>query len=68
MADRRKWQAAYDKLAEYVYANEQTTLTYYFGIPFDYAHDISSTTLMFAFEGYGNRDVRVTSHNCNNNV
>lgn len=54
---KKQWQAAYDKLAEYVYANEPTTQSYYFGIPFDYAHDIPSTTHMFAFEAYNERDV-----------
>jgi len=48
------WQAAYDKLAKYVWSKEQTTKTYYFGIPFDYANDVSNTTLMFAFEVYDN--------------
>ncbi|KAH7033239.1 uncharacterized protein B0I36DRAFT_407901 [Microdochium trichocladiopsis] len=48
------WQAAYDKLAEYVWSEEKSTKTYYFGIPFDYASDVSNTTLMFAFEVYEN--------------
>ena len=52
-----QWQAAYDKLAEHVFANEPTTMTYYFGIPMDYADDISGTTSMFAFEVYGKREV-----------
>ncbi|KAF2021864.1 hypothetical protein BU24DRAFT_488198 [Aaosphaeria arxii CBS 175.79] len=50
------WQAAYDKLAEYVWASEPATKTYYFGIPLDYAHDISKTTSMLAFEVYASRD------------
>jgi hypothetical protein len=32
-------------------------MTYYFGIPFDYAHDLHGTTHMFAFERYGSKDV-----------
>ncbi|KXJ93103.1 hypothetical protein Micbo1qcDRAFT_174205 [Microdochium bolleyi] len=50
------WQAAYDKLAEYVWSEEKTTKTYYFGIPFDYASDVANTTLMFAFEVYENME------------
>ncbi|KAF2751696.1 hypothetical protein M011DRAFT_414469 [Sporormia fimetaria CBS 119925] len=56
------WQAAYDKLAEYVWANEPTTKTYYFGIPLDYAHDFSKTTSMLAFEVYGTRDDLYKTH------
>lgn len=52
-----QWQAAYDDLAEHVYADEQTTQTYYFGIPIDYADDFSKTTGMLAFEVYGAREV-----------
>lgn len=52
------WQAEYDKLAEYVWSEEQITKTYCFGIPFDYANDVSNTTLMFAFEIYENMSVR----------
>jgi hypothetical protein len=37
---------------------EPTTKTYYFGIPLEYAHDYNATTLMFAFEVYGKREVR----------
>ncbi|KAH7126757.1 hypothetical protein B0J11DRAFT_579194 [Dendryphion nanum] len=51
------WQAAYDDLAKYVWSSEHTTKTYYFGIPFDYAHDFNKTTSMFAFEVYGSREV-----------
>ena len=32
-------------------------MTYYFGIPMDYANNISGTTSMFAFEVYGKREV-----------
>lgn len=32
-------------------------MTYYFGIPSDYAHDMHGTTHMLAFERYGSRDV-----------
>ena len=52
-----QWQAAYDKLGEYVWAKEPTTLTYYFGIPYDNEHDFESTPLMFAFEVYDERKV-----------
>lgn len=52
-----QWQAAYDELAEYVWNQEHTTKSYYFGIPFDYCDNVSATTLMFAFEIYENRDV-----------
>jgi len=51
------WQAAYDSLAEYVWEKEPTTQTYYFGIPLDYADDVSATTLMLAFEIYDSREV-----------
>jgi hypothetical protein len=54
---RVQWQAAYDDLAKHVSKNEPTTMTYYFGIPLDYAHDFSKTTSMFAFEVYGCREV-----------
>ena len=52
-----QWQDAYDKLAEYVWKEEPSTLTYYFGIPYDHEHDIESTPLMFAFEVYPDRKV-----------
>lgn len=51
------WQAAYDKLGEYVWKEEPSTLTYYFGIPYDYEHDFEATPLMFAFEVYNDREV-----------
>ena len=54
----QQWQAAYDKLAKYVWAKETTTMTYYFGIPMEYADDFAATTSMLAFEVYGKRDVR----------
>ena len=57
---RQQWQSAYDTLAEYVWSKEPTTMTYYFGIPMDYADDFASTTSMLAFEIYGNRDVRLS--------
>ncbi|KAK3638167.1 hypothetical protein LTR56_013196 [Elasticomyces elasticus] len=50
------WQAAYDDLATYVWPKEPTTMTYYFGIPLDYADDFSKTTSMLAFEVYGCRE------------
>jgi len=53
----KQWQAAYDELAKYVYVKEPTTMSYYFGIPLEYASNFSATTLMFAFEVYGKRDV-----------
>ncbi|KAF1991819.1 hypothetical protein K402DRAFT_367166 [Aulographum hederae CBS 113979] len=56
------WQSAYDELGEYVWHNEKTTETYYFGIPMDYAHDISNTTLMLAFEVYGKREDLYQTH------
>ncbi|KAF7553818.1 hypothetical protein G7046_g6988 [Stylonectria norvegica] len=50
------WQAAYDKLAEYVYVNEPNTLTYYFGIPLEHAANPSRTDNMLAFEAYRARE------------
>ncbi|KAF7556789.1 hypothetical protein G7Z17_g1148 [Cylindrodendrum hubeiense] len=50
------WQAAYDKLAEYVFDNEPNTLTYYFGIPLEHASNPSRTDNMLAFEGYRTRE------------
>ncbi|KAK5680758.1 hypothetical protein LTS10_006514 [Elasticomyces elasticus] len=50
------WQAAYDDLAAHVWPNEPTTMTYYFGIPLDYADDFPKTTSMLAFEVYGCRE------------
>jgi hypothetical protein len=58
-AKYRQWQSAYDDLAKYVYAEEKTTMSYYFGIPMEYANNISATTMMLAFEVYGKREVRV---------
>ena len=55
--DISQWQAAYDKLGEYVWNEEPTTLSYYFGIPYDNEHDFESTPLMFAFEVYDERKV-----------
>ena len=43
-------------LAKYVWAEEPTTETYYFGIPFDFADDFDNTPMMFAFEVYDKRD------------
>ena len=51
------WQAAYNDLAAHVEPSEPTTMTYYFGIPLDYAHDFSNMTSMLAFEVYGKREV-----------
>jgi len=56
------WQAAYDELAVHVFNEEPTTMTYYFGIPFEYKDDIDATTLMFAFEVYGNRNDLYQTH------
>ncbi|KAF2691947.1 hypothetical protein K458DRAFT_354097 [Lentithecium fluviatile CBS 122367] len=56
------WQSAYDALATYVWTNEPTTKTYYFGIPLDYAHDFDKTTNMFAFEVYGKREDLYATH------
>ncbi|KAG9259032.1 uncharacterized protein F5Z01DRAFT_21032 [Emericellopsis atlantica] len=50
-----EWQAAYDKLAEHVMANEPETLTYYFGLPLEYAANPSATPSMLAFEAYASR-------------
>ncbi|KAL2756549.1 hypothetical protein ACRALDRAFT_1069346 [Sodiomyces alcalophilus JCM 7366] len=50
------WQAAYDKLAEHVFANEPNTYTYYFGLPLEHADNPSRTDYMLAFEVYGCRD------------
>lgn len=52
-----QWQDAYDKLGEYVWKEEPSTLTYYFGIPYDYEKDFENTPLMFAFEVYNDRKV-----------
>ncbi|CAG9983919.1 unnamed protein product [Clonostachys byssicola] len=49
------WQAAYDKLAEHVFAHEPNTLTYYFGIPLEHAANPSRTDSMLAFEIYSSR-------------
>ncbi|KAK5723078.1 hypothetical protein LTR17_014040 [Elasticomyces elasticus] len=56
------WQAAYDDLAAYVWPKEPTTMTYYFGIPLDYADDFSKTTSMLAFEVYGCREDLYGTH------
>lgn len=37
-------------------------MTYYFGIPLDYANDFSKTTNMFAFEVYGCREDLYSTH------
>lgn len=34
-------------------------MSYYFGVPMEYADNISATTMMLAFEVYGKRDVRL---------
>ncbi|KAH8655078.1 hypothetical protein BGZ60DRAFT_532700 [Tricladium varicosporioides] len=56
------WQAAYDKLGEYVYKNEQDTRTYYFGVPIEYKERISETPHMLAFEVYGKREDLYETH------
>ncbi|KAF4634269.1 hypothetical protein G7Y89_g3852 [Cudoniella acicularis] len=56
------WQVAYDKLDEYVFANEQDTRTYYFGVPIEYKDKISETTHMLAFEVYGKREDLYETH------
>ncbi|CAK7224045.1 hypothetical protein SCUCBS95973_005387 [Sporothrix curviconia] len=53
---------AYDELAKYVWAEEPTTETYYFGIPFDFADDFDNTPMMFAFEVYDKRDSLYGAH------
>lgn len=57
-----QWQAAYDKLAEYVFANEPNTLTYYFGIPLEHASNPSRTDNMLAFEAYRSREDLYGTH------
>jgi quinol monooxygenase YgiN len=57
-----KWQASYDELAKYVESKEPTTLTYYFGLPFENVEKPSDTTLMFAFEAYGERKDLYETH------
>ena len=53
-----QWQAAYDKLGDYVWKNEsKSTLTYYFGVPIEYKGALSATQQMLAFEVYGKREV-----------
>ncbi|CAK7202385.1 hypothetical protein SEUCBS139899_005108 [Sporothrix eucalyptigena] len=56
------WQGAYDELAKYVWADEPTTETYYFGIPYDFADDVANTPLMFAFEVYDKYDSLYKTH------
>jgi quinol monooxygenase YgiN len=56
------WQAAYDDLAAYVQPNEPTCMTYYFGVPVEYAHDMDRTPHMFAFEAYGKREDLYGTH------
>ncbi|TPX06935.1 uncharacterized protein E0L32_011159 [Thyridium curvatum] len=56
------WQKAYDGLGEYVFANEPTTKSYYFGVPPEYKDDISETTMMFAFEVYDKRESLYVTH------
>ncbi|RDW64241.1 hypothetical protein BP5796_10743 [Coleophoma crateriformis] len=56
------WQAAYDKLDEYVWANEPTTKTYYFGIPLENEDRFSKTDQMLAFEIYGKREDLYETH------
>ncbi|KAF2430254.1 hypothetical protein EJ08DRAFT_247451 [Tothia fuscella] len=56
------WQAAYDELAPYVEAKEPNTLTYYFGIPLDYADNHSGTPSMLAFEVYSKREDLYETH------
>lgn len=62
LIDRDKWQAAYDELAIYVGQKELTTITYYFGLPFDNVDDPESTTLMFAFEQYSEKSALTDTH------
>jgi quinol monooxygenase YgiN len=50
------WQGHYDTLAEYVWPNEPRCLTYYFGVPLEYASNMSKTTHMLAFEAYVERE------------
>ncbi|KAI9371741.1 hypothetical protein BJX61DRAFT_534527 [Aspergillus egyptiacus] len=58
-----EWQAAYDKLAEYVAVRERTsTLTYYFGIPFEFKSSFDDTPQMLAFEAYNTREDLYETH------
>lgn len=57
LADQKQWQLAYDKLAKYVFVEEKTTVSYYFGIPMEYTEDYSASTMMLAFQVYEKREV-----------
>jgi quinol monooxygenase YgiN len=46
----------------YVGEKELTTLTYYFGLPFEDVNDPESTTLMFAFEQYTDKKALTETH------
>ncbi|KAF6803220.1 hypothetical protein CSOJ01_11035 [Colletotrichum sojae] len=56
------WQAAYDKLAKHVMANEPGTRIYYFGLPLEYADNPSRTPYLFAFEIYDHRSALYDVH------
>ncbi|KAF6833700.1 hypothetical protein CPLU01_05421 [Colletotrichum plurivorum] len=56
------WQAAYDQLAAHVMAMEPGTITYYFGLPLEYADAPSRTPYMFAFEIYDSRSALYDVH------
>jgi len=56
------WQAAYDKLGGYVFKNEETTHSYYFGVPIEYKENLSETSHMLAFEVYGTREVALSHY------
>ncbi|BCS17267.1 putative quinol monooxygenase [Aspergillus puulaauensis] len=58
-----EWQTAYDKLAEYVAVRERTsTLTYYFGIPFEFKTNFEGIPHMLAFEAYNTREDLYDTH------
>ncbi|KAI1611654.1 hypothetical protein EDD36DRAFT_489806 [Exophiala viscosa] len=57
------WQAAFEPLGDYVWKNESTsTLTYYFGVPPEYAGNMSASNQMLAFEMYGKREDLYKTH------
>jgi len=56
------WQAAYRDLEKYVIEAEPNTLAYYFGVPEEYGHDMSSSPQMIAYEAYSVRDDLYKTH------
>lgn len=62
MTNEAQWQEAYDHLGQYVWQNEPTTLTYYFGLPIQNRTHKSDTTHMLAFECYTRREALYETH------